>query len=294
MQGIAAIALLAALAAVLAAQLLPDGRADAAPVAEAAKKKKNYSVTSKSFRISRPNDGQRLTVLCPGKAEPLGGGMTTDPPDADGEGIYPHSYERLGRQSGYHISVILYDPSPAQTKTRTVTLQVQCGPKYGKVSPPHDILDLGPTDRKVAVAKCPGRRFLIGGGYQRTNFTNQGGILATESRAISAKSWQVSSVGLGKFGGQSVAIGYCVRTKKPPLQTVTETVPVPPRGFAVATTPPCPKKRELAFGGFSTPADGAVLSTGGSFKSNGSWTVGGYNTSGTDASVTAYGYCLRV
>ena len=41
------------------------------------------------------------------------------PTGADGEGIYPHSYERLGAQRGWHISVVLLDPSPASTTPGT-------------------------------------------------------------------------------------------------------------------------------------------------------------------------------
>ncbi len=220
--------------------------------------------------------------------------MTTELPDADGEAIYPHSYERLGRQSGYHITVILYDPSPDQTRTRTVRLQVLCGPKYGKVSPPHLTLDMEASEKNVAVAKCPGKRLLIGGGYQRTNFTNTGGILATESRAISSKAWQVSGLGLGRFGGQMTSVGYCVRAKKPPLTAVSATAPVPPLSFASATTPSCPKGKRVAFGGFSSSATGIVLPDGGSFNGARRWRAGGYNTSRNETgSITAYGYCLN-
>ena len=112
-----------------------SGDAGAAPTAKAAKKGKGYSFTSKTFTMSQPNNGQRFTVSCPGKTEPLGGGMTTDAPDADGEAIYPHSYERLGRQSGYHISTILYDPSPGNTQPRRVKLTVLCGPCLLYTSP---------------------------------------------------------------------------------------------------------------------------------------------------------------
>jgi hypothetical protein len=283
--------LLLAFAALLLTQQLGGGKADAAKGGKPGKGR--YSITTQSFSISQPNDGQRLTVLCPGKSEPLGGGMITDPLAADGEGIYPHSFERLGQQSGYHISVILFDPSPGQTQNRTVTLQVVCGPKFGKVSDPHTTLDLGANDTKQAIAKCPKGKRLIGGGYQRTNFTNTGGVLGTESHAISSKAWVVTAHGLGRFGGQATTIGYCVKSKKPLLQEVTATTQIPPGQPGTATTPACPGKRLLAFGGFSTPASGAVLSTGGSFQS-GAWSVTGFNTSGSPAALTAYGYCLKV
>ena len=65
----------------------------------------------------------------------------TPAPDAEGEGVYPHSYERLGAQSGFHTTPVLYDPTPRTRTTRTyqVTLQILCTTKFGKVSDPHDI-----------------------------------------------------------------------------------------------------------------------------------------------------------
>ncbi|HET8975645.1 MAG TPA: hypothetical protein VFN15_03360 [Solirubrobacterales bacterium] len=293
---LAAAAIALALAGILALQQLGDAsRAGAAPSAEAAKKgKSRYFIVGRKFRVSRANDGQRLTVLCPGRSEPLGGGMVTDPPAADGEGVYPHSFERLGLQSGYHISVVLYDPSPGSTQARTVRLQVLCGPKYGKVTPPHTTLNMGANEKNVAVARCPGRRFLIGGGYQRTNFTNTGGILATESRAISPKAWRVTGLGLGKWGGQMTSIGYCVRAKKPLLRTVSASVIVPPRGFAEAVTGKCPKGRRVVFGGFETPDTGALLPSGGYFKTPRSWSVSAYNASKAPATVTAFGHCAKL
>ena len=47
-------------------------------------------------------------------------------PGPDGEGIYPHSYERLGAQRGFHISEVLFDPTIASTTPRNITLQTVC------------------------------------------------------------------------------------------------------------------------------------------------------------------------
>src|SRR5256885_12210771 len=45
------------------------------------------------------------SVNCPGGTSPLGGGMFNETPlGSDGEGIYPHSYERLGVRSEEHTS----------------------------------------------------------------------------------------------------------------------------------------------------------------------------------------------
>ena len=70
-------------------------------------------------RLDKPDTAPRLEVLCPGGRYPIGGGMSQSPTvGADGDGIYPHSYERLGAQLGFHISVVVLDPSPTQTTSR--------------------------------------------------------------------------------------------------------------------------------------------------------------------------------
>src|SRR6266508_1732776 len=99
-QALAATALLLALGAVLLAQQLTAERASAAKLA------------SKTFTMSGADEKGRLVLRCPGRMIPLGGGMRSDPPPSeDGEGVYPHSYERLGVQSGWHVTAVLFDPS---------------------------------------------------------------------------------------------------------------------------------------------------------------------------------------
>ena len=70
-----------------------------------------------------PNDTPRKTVLCPKKNPrfkfPYGGGMySTSQYEMDGAGVYPHSYERLGVQGGYHVTPVYYDPSPMRPAGR--------------------------------------------------------------------------------------------------------------------------------------------------------------------------------
>ena len=148
--------------------------------------------------------------------------MTSSPPPARRRrGRLPHSYERLGVQHGYHSTVVLFDPSPSSTQARSVTLQVACARKQKHVTPPHKTVYVNPGETKTAVATCPGRRHLFGGGFQRTDFTARGGDYITESRAISDKSWSVTGRAFGQFGGELTAIAYCWRSKKPLLTEVS-------------------------------------------------------------------------
>jgi hypothetical protein len=255
---------------------------------------KSVTYTHKSFKLSGANQKRRLTVRCPGHLVPLGGGMTSSPgPSGDGEGIYPHSYERLGVQHGYHSTVVLFDPSPGSTTNRQVTLQAACARKQKHVTPPHTTTFVAPGQTKTVVATCPGRRSLFGGGFQRTDFTARGGDYVTESRAISDKSWRVTGSAFGGFGGELTAIAYCWRSKKPLLTEVSGTTTVGAGQYATTTTPSCPRGH-IVFGGFSSSPAGSVFLTNGTFTGSGGWSASAWNHFGPTADVTAYGYCLKL
>src|SRR5688572_29408942 len=176
----------------------------------AAGKGKLKLIEDPSLVMSQPNESPRAVVECPGSLEPYGGGMYSVPgPDIQGEGVYPHSYERLGRQSGFHTTPVLFDQTPAglpvgnipgiigprqgSTRSYTVTLQVLCTKKFGKVSDPHDIALDVPYGTSVTLnAKCRKGTVLIGGGFQRAAFENEGGVYPRESRMISPTEWQAT------------------------------------------------------------------------------------------------------
>jgi hypothetical protein len=285
-RSLATVALLAAVALALLA-----GGAAAKPRAQASK---SVTYAQHTFQISGANEKRRLVTRCPGRLVPLGGGMTSSPePSSDGEGVYPHSYERLGVQHGYHVTVVLFDPTPGSTTARNVTLQAACSRKQNHVTPPHTTVFVSPGESKTAVATCPGHRRLFGGGFQRTDFVGRGGDYVTESRAISDKSWSVTGHAFGGFGGQLTAIAYCWRSKKPLLTEVSASASVPTGQLATATTPSCPAGH-LVFGGFSTSPSGSSFFTNGFINTNGSWQASAFNHFGPTATLTAYGYCLKL
>jgi len=245
-----------------------------------------------SFTLNQPDQKQRLTVGCPGRQRPLGGGMTSSPPpSAGGEGVYPHSYERLGVQNGWHVTAVLFDPDRRSTQPRNVTLQVTCGPRLGHVTPPHTTKYVKPGHTKSAVAVCPGHRRLFAGGFQRTDFVSQGGNYVLESRAISGRAWRVTAHAFGQFGGQLTAIAYCTRSKRPLLTPVEATTDLG-AGVGTATTPACPPGTRMTSGGFSTNGSTSVFFTNGTINADGTWSASGYNW-GSGASITAIGYCLN-
>ena len=225
---------------------------------------------------------------------PLGGGMTSSPaPDADGEGVYPHSYERLGVQHGYHSTVVLFDPSPEQHHARTSRCRRLRAQAEARHASPQDRVRQPRADRRPRSPPAPDRRHLFGGGFQRTDFTARGGDYITESRAISDKSWSVTGRAFGQFGGELTAIAYCWRSKKPLLTEVSGSASVEDGRFATATTPPCPVGR-LVFGGFSSSPTGSILLTNGVINQDGSWSASGMAHFGPSGTITAYGYCLKL
>jgi hypothetical protein len=255
----------------------------------------NLVTATQTYTLDKVDDRTRMTVSCPGGKEPYGGGFLTSPDPSGGQGVYPNSYERLGQQSGYHITANLINLFKTQVEPRNVTLQVRCGKKIGPVSSPHSFQDLAPGDGpKTVIAKCPKKSTLIGGGYQQTNGVTDGGVIATESHQTSPRTWQVLAYDPAGFPGTAVSIGYCVKSKKSLITELSGSASIGPRETATATTPPCTGGRQLVFSGFSAPPDGSIRFLGEGFNPNGSTSATGVNTGGATATFTAYSYCLRV
>jgi hypothetical protein len=279
------------LAVLLVGTLVANAAGSGARTSKAHVAKSVYMV-ERSFRLTRPDEKQRLVVRCRGRSRPLGGGMNSyPPPSSSGEGAYPHSYERLGVQGGWHVTAVLFDPDHRSTEPRDVTLQVACGPRLGHVTPPHKTKFVKPGSTRTVVATCPGRRHLFAGGFQRTDFVSRGGNYVLESRAISSKSWKVVAHAFGQFGGEITAIAYCTRSKRPLLTSVEATTSLAP-GVGTATTPTCPPGTRMTSGGFSSNGSTSVFMTNGMINQDGTWSTSGFHF-GSGASLTAYGYCLR-
>jgi hypothetical protein len=257
---------------------------------------RNVSLATQTYRLNKADTAPRLEVLCPRGTEPLGGGMSMSPGvGSDGEGIYPHSYERLGAQLGYHISAVVLDPSPGQTTTREVTMQVVCGRGVVPATPtPHKTVWIRSGQTKTVTARCPKGQFLVSGGFQRTNFRSDGGDYVTESRAAGSKAWTVSGSAYGPTGqGELTSIAYCAKMKKPKLTEVTSSpAPIGANQVASATTPSCPKGRRLVAGGFSNGGGSPnAFFAEGTINQDNSFTSRSYGFFGPVSGLTSYGYC---
>jgi hypothetical protein len=251
------------------------------------------TLANQTYQLSGVDTKQRLTVRCPGKrALPLSGGMLTDPLGPNGEGVYPHSYERLGVQRGWHVTPVLYSPTQQRSVSRSVTLQVVCGPRLGPVSSPHNTVFVSPGQTRTATATCPKGNRLLAGGFQRTNFVTRGGNYVTESRAASDRSWQVSGGAFGNFGGELTAIAYCLKSGGPLISEVDSQTELPVGESATTTTPACSPGSSMVGGGFSTTPSGPALVSSAYFNNDGSWAATAYNEFGPDATLSAQAYCM--
>ncbi len=301
---------LAVLAGLLAAT--PGASSQGQQLAGASAGGGNLKRVTKSFQISGANSTPRLEVICPRNSYALGGGMSSRPGiSADGSGVYPHSYERLGVQRGWHITPILLQPtdSTSTLAPRNVTMQAVCGPealtpdttmrrslflREGDSPAPGAPEDSPLVGRpQTGTATCPKGQVLLSGGFQRTSFTDLGGSYVTESRAVGTRAWRVSGRSYGKFGGELVALAYCIRSKGPLLSAVSRSTSIGAGMSATAKTRSCPRGRVLTSGGFSLNGSHNAFIGDGSLNANGTWSQTAYGFFGS-ARLTAYGYCMRL
>ena len=255
---------------------------------------------SKEFRMREADGTSRLEVLCPDGAHLMGGGMfNATPLGPDGEGVYSHSYERLGAQGGFHDTATLIDPSQRSTDTHRVVLQVLCGQGLVPTASPHATTYVHRHETATVTAECPDDTQIFSGGFQRTNFTTPGverygghvygGDYITESR-VEGNGWRVSGGATGENGGELTAIAYCGEDRSLPVRTVSTAVSVGEHKSASATTPRCPEDHVLISGGFSFGDSRDALFADGYFTRGGRWAATGYAWFGS-ADLTAYGYC---
>ncbi len=252
-------------------------------------------IATKQFTIQGSDNPQRYEVYCPRGTRPLGGGMfASPPPDAAGNGAFPVSYERLGQQDGWHISVA----QVGRAAGTEVTLQVMCRKYKGNIDPvEHFVKDQTTKNVEAGETKqftqtCRGGKRIITGGYLSSHFFTNKGVYVTESRMANQKSWTISATGVpGGTGGQVTAIAYCTKSKKP-LVSEVQSAPATatPAATATATAPECPGKKKLIAGGFTAPPQVRVFDGG--FRGLNTWTASAASYAGGTGAVTALGYCL--
>jgi hypothetical protein len=263
---------------------------------------RDLTAATSPFRMTKLDETRRLEVHCPGGTSPLGGGwFNAKPLGRDGAGLYPHSYERLGVQGGFHVTSTYIDPSTGRTPTRRGLVQVICGRGLVPTESPHETTFVRRQGTGTVTARCPEGTQLFSGGFQRTNFTTPGvvgyggikygGNYITESRAV-RNGWRVSAGAVDQDGGELTAIAYCAEDRSLPLKVVSHSTSIDEGEAAAATTPRCPRGRAMIAGGFSFGGSHDALFASGYFTRAGTWSATGYGWFGS-AELTAYGYCVK-
>jgi hypothetical protein len=263
---------------------------------------RDLTAASSSVRMHRADQTDRFAVNCPAGASPLGGGwFNATPLGADGEGLYAHSYERLGVQGGFHVTSTYIARNRPPDPRRRAVIQVVCGRGLVPTASPHETTFVRRHATGTVTARCPQGTEIFSGGFQRTNFrtpefaTNgvfYGGNYITESRAV-GNGWRVSAGATGINGGELTAIAYCAQDRSLPITTVSHSTSVDEGEAATATTPRCPAGRALIAGGFSFGGSDKGLVANGYFTRGATWSATGYGWFGS-AELTAYGYCANV
>jgi hypothetical protein len=264
---------------------------------------RDLTAQTSDFRMNKLDEVARLEVFCPEGTYPLGGGMFNATPIADdGEGIYPHSYERLGVQSGFHVTPVLVDPSTKKTRSRRGVLQVICGRGLVPTVSPHETTFVRRRGTGTVTARCPEGTQLFSGGFQRTNFTTPGvvgyggikygGNYITESRAVGTTAWRVSAGAVDQDGGELTAIAHCAEDPSLPLTVVSASTEIDEGELGSVNTPRCPSGRTLIAGGFDFGGSHDALFAEGYFTRKGTWSATGFGWFGP-VEMTAYGYCLE-
>jgi hypothetical protein len=263
---------------------------------------RDLTAATSRFRMNQTDESARFEVFCPAGTSPVGGGMfNVTPVGADGSGIYPHSYERLGVQAGFHVTTTLVHPGLGRTSTHQGALQVICGRGLVPTASPHATTFVRRHGTGTVTAHCPQGTQLMSGGFQRTNFTTPGNSYAgvmyggnyiTESRAVGTDAWRVSAGAVDRDGGELTAIALCSADPSLPLTEVSASGSVGDKESGTVATPRCPRGHALIAGGFSFGDSHDALFANGYFTRKGTWAATGYGWFGS-ADLTAYGYCAK-
>jgi len=274
-----------------------------ASVASGAGPLRDLTAGTSLVSMHRADEKSRFETHCPDATSPLGGGwVNTRPLDSDGAGLYPHSYERLGVQGGFHVTATYIDRSNrSSSPMRRAEIQVLCGRGLVPTAAPHETTFISRGDTGTVRAECPEDTELFSGGFQRTNFltpgvaTNgirYGGDYVTESRA-DGNGWRVSGAATDRYGGELTAIAYCADDPSLPITEISSAVHVDEGKPASVATPTCPDDRALIAGGFDFGGSRDALFADGYFTRQGTWAATGYGWFGS-AGLIVYGYCADV
>jgi hypothetical protein len=208
-------------------------------------KKAKAGVTTRSQTvIAGAAEIQRIsaTATCPGRLRALGGGFSTSTNGA--EKVVVHTSRRAGRRSWTNEAVA--------TRDEALTSYVYCRRMRRAPTEASATAVAGEGPPAAAVAKCPGARKAVSGGFSSTVGPGLNDFAFPAASLRRGDSWAaIATSGSGR--PQTItAYAYCAKRRRPPARAQSQSLPsLSPFGFISATSGRCAKGRRTAAGGFA-------------------------------------------
>jgi hypothetical protein len=194
---------------------------------------------------------------CPGKTQAVGGGFSTSAgldPSSTLHAVTVYSSYRASRSSWVNDAV-------AFGVGETLTTHLYCR----RVSKP--IIDVtaaastpfGIHQGATAIARCPGKRRLVAGGFNSTTGPGLVDGVSPYANLSHGGGWTYSATNNTDRPQSLVSHAYCAKgVRKPKLATGSNSqASTVPGGAVPASSANCPGRRQLSAGGFTaTPSNG--------------------------------------
>jgi hypothetical protein len=253
--------------------------------------------------VIAPNKVGSATATCPKGTGVVAGGFSSPPfsPGNNGPGAVRTASKRLGKRrlqtSGFNFG---QQPgkldSIAYCSRMGLAVRVASEKTY-----------VAPKSADVAIATCPGRSEVIGGGFASPGFSPNGPQVVTlTSKRARKNQWRVEGFNTGDSGGSSsqdghpgtlIAYAYCL-DDPPQIVTRLKRANSGAMGAAKAVKVKCPHGMKALSGGFdgniylSANSNGAGAISSKRVGHGHAWRLSAVSISGKAAKISAYAYCM--
>lgn len=167
---------------------------------------------------------------------------------------------------------------------------------------------VGPQSAGVAIATCPGRSRVVGGGFASPGFSAASAprVLTITSKRVGPYRWRVEAFNMGEDNGNNssgphpgtlISYAYCLDSA-PKIVVRHKRVAAGLRGQVKTLKVRCPRRMRALSGGFdgnlylsaNITASGTIISRRADHGQ--AWQLGALSISERSAKVTGYAYCV--
>jgi hypothetical protein len=250
-----------------------------------------------------PNKVASATATCPkGKGVVAGGfGSPSFNPRNNGPGAVRIASKRVGKRkletSGFNFG----------QQSGQVESLAYCAKMGLAVRVASEKTYVAPSSVNAAIATCPGRSEVIGGGFASPGFSPNGPQIVTlTSKRARKNQWRVEGYNTGDNGngssqdphpGTLIAYAYCL-DNPPKIVTRVKRANSGAMGAAKAVKVSCPHGMKALSGGFdgniylSANSNGAGAISSKRVGHQHSWRLSAVSISGKASKISAYAYCV--